>query len=391
MSKSPSADAARADVIVVGAGVLGTFHAYFAAKKGYKTLLLERNAFPGDASTRNFGMVLQTIVETGGEWSAYARSTAAIYRAMQQERDLGVVGSGSLYLASTEVERQVLQEFAELFAERYECRYLTASDACRRYPFANASYCQGALYFANDLTVEPRRLVREIISYLVESHVLEYQPFSSIVAVEPAENHCLVRDARGAVFVADHVFVCGGAEYRTLFPDIFKASGLRVCKLQLMRTEAQPQVLPHALLSGLSIQRYPAFRACPSYPALAEQAMDETLRHYGIHLLMKQAADGTIVIGDSHEYQSFEEASAVEEITSAGINRAVLEYGRRMVSLPTWEIQSMWNGYYLTHPEREIFTEDIGGTLHIVTGIGGKGMSTGPGYAKAHVNSVLGE
>ena len=63
-----------ADVIVVGAGVLGTFHPYFAARKGFRTLLFERNAFPSDASTRNFGMILRTIVETGGEWAAYAEA-----------------------------------------------------------------------------------------------------------------------------------------------------------------------------------------------------------------------------------------------------------------------------------------------------------------------------
>ena len=48
----------HADVIVIGAGVLGTFHAYFAAQMGLKTLLIERNMFPNDASTRNFGMVV---------------------------------------------------------------------------------------------------------------------------------------------------------------------------------------------------------------------------------------------------------------------------------------------------------------------------------------------
>ncbi len=36
----------HADIIVIGAGVFGTFHAYFAAQKGYKTLLIERNTFP---------------------------------------------------------------------------------------------------------------------------------------------------------------------------------------------------------------------------------------------------------------------------------------------------------------------------------------------------------
>src|SRR5262249_13665808 len=157
------ADATRADVIVVGAGILGTFHAFFAARKGYKTLLLERNAFTTEASTRNFGMVLQTIVETGTEWTAFARASAAIYRELQQEHDLGVQAAGSLYLASTEVEVRVLREFAERYSSTYECAYLTADEACTRYPFVQRSYCHGALHFTPDLTVEPRRLVRELI------------------------------------------------------------------------------------------------------------------------------------------------------------------------------------------------------------------------------------
>src|SRR5690349_9768996 len=90
----------HADVIVVGAGVVGTFHAYVAARKGYKTLLVERNAFPNDASTRNFGIIAHSIVEAGGEWSEFARASAEIYRELQEEHDIGVKVTGSLYLAS---------------------------------------------------------------------------------------------------------------------------------------------------------------------------------------------------------------------------------------------------------------------------------------------------
>jgi FAD dependent oxidoreductase TIGR03364 len=380
----------RADVIVVGAGVLGTFHAYFAARKGYRTLLLERNAFPGDASTRNFGMAIRTIVETGGEWAEYTEATARIYRALQQELDLGIAVSGSLYLASTEIENRVLQEFAAQFAEEYLCRYLDGDEVCRSYPFARASYCQGGLAFAEDLTLEPRRLLRDLIPHLVETGVFQYRPGATVVSVESSGDGCRVRDARGDVFTAGHVFVCSGADYRTLFPDEFSASGLRICKLQMMRTVPQERVLPHALLSGLSIQRYPAFKACSSYGALDQQPQEEALRKYGIHLLFKQADDGTIVIGDSHEYRPLDEAAPLEERTDPRINQAVLEYGQRMVTLPSWEIEGLWNGYYLMHPERNVLEQDIGGSVHIVTGIGGKGMSTGPGFAEAHIQRVLG-
>jgi hypothetical protein len=96
-----------------------------------------------------------------------------------------------------------------------------------------------------------------------------------------------------------------------------------------------------------------------------------------------------IVIGDSHEYRPLDEAAPLEERTDPRINQAILEYGQRMVTLPSWDIEGLWNGYYLIHPERDVFEQDIDGSVHIVTGIGGKGMSTGPGFAEAHIQRIL--
>ena len=378
------------DVIVVGAGVLGAFHAYFAAQKGYKTLLLERNALPTDASTRNFGMVVQSIVEAEGEWAEYAHASREIYQAIQQECDISVNVPGSLYLASTEAERIVLEEFAQLYASIYNCSYLTAEEAHYRYPFAQADYCRGALHFTNDFTIEPRRLLKQWIPFFTEREQVRYIPFTTVVSVESSSQHCTVKDARGNTFTAEQVFVCSGAEYRTLFPEFFRISGLRICKLQMMQTVAlPPRTLPLSILSGLSILRYPAFKSTPSYEKLRQQPVEQDLRDYGIHLLFKQAVDGSVIIGDSHEYSDFQDASADEEYTNPRINEAILRYGMRMLTLPSWEIEKLWNGYYLLHPQRAVYTETINGNIHITTGIAGKGMSTGPGFSRRHVDVVL--
>lgn len=380
----------HADVLVIGAGILGTFHAYFAAKKGLKTILLERNQNPSDASTRNFGMIVQTIVETDTEWSQFALASREIYQAIQSETDITVKNPGSLYLASTETEIRVLKEFAINYALTYFCQYLASDEVHKRYPFVQASYCQGALLFPNDLTIEPRSLLSRLIPFVQRTGPVEYIPQTTVVAVETSGQGYRVRDARGNIFTARHIFVCSGAEYRTLFPEVFLVSGLKVCKLQLMQTIAQPHpILPHSLLSGLSIQRYPAFKSCPSYALLQEQASEEYIHDYGIHLLFKQAADGTVIIGDSHEYTTFEEANRGEEYTNCHINEVILRYGQRMITLPSWDLQTIWNGYYLIHPQRPIYSETLDGAIHIVTGIGGKGMSTGPGFAKQHIDTVF--
>ncbi|HXZ03904.1 MAG TPA: FAD-dependent oxidoreductase, partial [Ktedonobacteraceae bacterium] len=192
------------------------------------------------------------------------------------------------------------------------------------------------------------------------------------------------------MFLSDQVFVCCGADYRTLFPEYFRASGLRICKLQMMQTEPQPKyTLPHAILSGLSIRRYPAFKSTPSYSFLEVEPVDERIRSHGIHLLFKQTADGSVIIGDSHEYSAFQDAHTSQEYTNCYINETILQYGQQMLALPSWQIKTMWNGYYLIHPEQEIYTETINDRIHIVTGIAGKGMSTGPGFAQKHIASKL--
>src|SRR5438132_677343 len=159
----------QADVIVIGAGVLGTFHAYFAAQKGCTTLLIERNAFPNDASTRNFGIIAQSLVDPASEWAACARATRDIYRSIQQRHDISVQVTGSLYLASTDVENAVLQEFALRGAGDYRCTYLDAHEALSRYPFIQETYCTGALLFPDDLTLDPRRMLRQLIPYVVQT------------------------------------------------------------------------------------------------------------------------------------------------------------------------------------------------------------------------------
>jgi D-hydroxyproline dehydrogenase subunit beta len=380
----------HADVIVIGAGVLGTFHAYHAARKGYKTMLLERNPLPNDASIRNFGMVVRTIVEIDSPWAEFARVSQELYRSLQRDYAISVRETGSLYVASTEIERRVLEEFAQLQATNYRSTYLTASEALQRYPSLRESYCQGALSFPDDLVIDPGQMLRQLLPQLSAQHLFEYYPQTLAIAVESSGQGYMVRDARGNTFTAARVFICNGTEYRTLFPEHFAQSGLQICKLQMMQTVPQPgPVIPHALLSGLSIRRYPAFQSCPSYAQLAEQEMEQQLHDYGIHLLFKQNVDNSIIIGDSHEYLPCQEASPLEERTNWQINEIFLEQGKRMLNLPDWRIQNMWNGYYMVNPQDQVYTATLDGAIHIVTGIAGKGMSTGPGFARHNIEQVL--
>jgi FAD dependent oxidoreductase TIGR03364 len=379
-----------ADVLVIGAGVLGTFHAYHAARSGLRVLLIERNAWPYDASTRNFGIIAQSIVEPGSVWAEYARETRAIYAQIQSEQDITVRTTGSLYLASTDLERQVLAEYAEPKEHAEHCTFLSAAEAVERYPFIQPDYCRGALLFPDDLALDPRHLLRRVIPYLEATGMVTYVPKTLITCLRVDGDRCRAVDARGADFEAEHSFVCTGAEYHTLFPSHLRADTTKICKLQMVRTVPLERLhLPHTLMSGLSIRRYPAFMSCPSYERLCAEPIDQDIAAFDIHVLIKQEIDGSIVIGDSHQYLSADEAANLEERTNPAINDAILRYARRMIRLPEWRIAGYWNGYYAAPRTPSDAPVTVEGRIHLAASIGGRGMTVGPGYARRSIERAL--
>ena len=48
-----------ADVVVVGAGIVGCATAYFLARRGARVVVVERGPVPGEQSRKNWGFVRQ--------------------------------------------------------------------------------------------------------------------------------------------------------------------------------------------------------------------------------------------------------------------------------------------------------------------------------------------
>lgn len=370
------------DLIVVGAGALGTFHAYFALRRGLRVLLLEKDARPREATVRNFGQVI-TSGMAEGEWFAYARVSLATYQAIQAEWDISIRQNGSLYLASTALEMQVLEEKHARYQEiGYPSRVLTAAACRQRLPAVRASYCVGGLLFEQEVTAEPDQLIHRLLAYLQARYQLDYRPATPVREVTASDAAATVVDARGQRYQAAQVLVCTGHDCQLLFPEILAQSDLQLCKLQMLATGPLPQVrLPGSVLTGGSLRRYAAFKSCPSYPALLAEPMPDELRQWGIHLLFKQAVDGSIILGDTHEYADLPRAADLDFNNSDHLNQLLLAEAARMIALPDWRIQRTWNGYYTQSRSGEIFQHSPDPRIHLFTGIGGKGLTTAAGFA----------
>jgi FAD dependent oxidoreductase TIGR03364 len=373
------------DVAVVGAGVIGAFHAYHACRRGLRVLLLERGELPPAASVRNFGMIIPSGM-TPGDWHRRALVSAAIYRELAAQFPFPLFPAGTQYLAVTPNEARVLEEFARLGPEQgYRCTLRDGSESAAFNAVVDPSSCLTSLHFPDDLRLEPRAFFHAFIPWMAETLGCAYRPRTVVTRVAVEGGACRVTTAAGEEYRARHVFVCGGADLRTLFPERLAAAGLVSCKLQMMRLEAPDGLrLAASLASGLTLRRYPSFRLCPSWARLEEDEYDPELGRRGIHILLVQDGDGRLVLGDSHEY-----GGDLDDNLDARTEELILSEARRLVRLPHWRIAGHWPGVYALHPEREVFVETLEDRVHIVTGIGGKGMTTGPALARESVERHL--
>ncbi|WP_128547370.1 TIGR03364 family FAD-dependent oxidoreductase [Larkinella soli] len=379
------------DLIVVGGGIVGTFHAYHAAVRGLKVLLLEKDAQPHQATVRNFGQIVPSGMS--GRWFAYGRRGLEIYGQIQQEFDLSLRRNGSVYIASDEDEQTLLHEVKARFdAESYASELLTADRLLERYPVIRRSYAREALFFPQELSAEPNQFIHRLHQYMAGRFPnLTLQFRTAVVGCDPSESHVTVRSTAGETWQAGKVIVCGGGEFRLLFPNVFRTSGIITSKLQMMRTVALPDLpLEGNILTGLTIRRYESFTQCPSYGRIRTPEPLEELKRWGIHILFKKAVDGSVIIGDSHEYASVDEVESLGYHTNAHLNELMLREAQRIVTFDVRALSETWSGFYPQHGDHDVYEHDIGNSIHIRTAIGGKGMTGSCGYAEEVIATLFG-
>lgn len=375
------------DLIVVGAGVLGTFHAYHAARAGQRVLLLEKDRYPVGATVRNFGQVVPSGL--AGRWFDYGRRSLEIYGRIQEETDLTVRQNGTVYIASDADEWQLAHELHDRYQRiDYASELLSKAQCLAKYPSLQPDYVVGGIYFPQEMSVEPEQMIHRLIAYVRQKYNVDYQPGSVVVDVQSSGSEATVTLSNRAQFRAGRVLICSGHDVRLLFPDVLANANLVVSKLQMLLAEPVAGLnLPGNILTGLTIRRYEAFQECPSYATLPTPEPLAELKRWGIHILFKQAIDGSIIVGDSHEYAEATQAEDLGYHTQDFINELMLTEARRIVQFPL-TVKKTWAGFY-SQTKDEIFEHNVDDRIRIVTGIGGKGMSSGAGYAEESVTKWL--
>ncbi|MEO5681960.1 MAG: TIGR03364 family FAD-dependent oxidoreductase [Chitinophagaceae bacterium] len=379
------------NLIIVGAGALGGFHAYHAGKKGLKVLLLEKDLQPQEATVRNFGQVVPSGMSRG-KWQQYGRRSLEIYKTLQSKFDLSVRQHGSVYIASDETELTLINELRDINRkDGYPSMLLKQADCLAKYPGLQENYCKGAIFFPEEITVEPDKMIHALIAFMQEQMPVTYQPNTLVSCCDFVNGKCIVEDNLGRAYTSDKVIICNGRDFRTLYPAVFYDSDIEVSKLQMMKTVPQPGYqLKGSILTGLSIRRYESFHECPSYATLKAGVIEERFKQWGVHILFKQAADGSIIIGDSHEYADAKDQDKLGFAVNQEINHIIIEEAKRIFNLPDWTMASYWNGFYAQSKTHDVFKKELAQNIHVITAIGGKGMTGSAGLAEETIKEMYG-
>jgi FAD dependent oxidoreductase TIGR03364 len=371
------------EVAVVGAGIVGLAHALAAARRGHRVTVFERSDRAVGASIRNFGMVWPIGQPPGALYERALRSRE-IWLEMAAKGEFFADPVGSLHLAYHPDELAVMKEFVEIAEPAgYPIQLLTPAEVARKSPVAMTKGLLGALWSETEVIVDAREAIGALPQVLRSLFDIDIRFGATVTAIAPP--HLTVH---GETWTADQVFVCSGSDFETLYPDLYRTSGLTKVKLQMMRTVPQPDGfrIGPALCGGLTLTHYAAFADCPSLHALKarlSQAMPFAIAWH-IHVMMSQNGLGELVLGDSHEY-GWEH----DPFDRADVNDFVLEYLRGFAQVPALTIAETWHGIYAKLPGQTEFVTHPEAGVTIVNALSGTGMTLSFGLAEEVIAQQL--
>ncbi len=365
-------------VVVVGAGIVGLAHALEAREAGYRVTVVERTSRPLGASVRNFGTLWPIGLPFGPE-REQGMAGVARWRRLAGEAGFGADACGSLSLAHSEAAWRVMREFAERpGASAAGFEMWGPEEAVKRHPLANPDGLRGALFSPHETCVRPAEAIGALVRHLRGLGVVfEFGVCAIRVHAEAVET------ADGQRFPFDRCVVAAGEEMRLLFPEALAAAGVRPCRLHMMRSDPVGARLGAIMVSDLTLAHYPAFAGCPSLGALRDHLAATRAAHlrHGIHVIAAQHADGSLTLGDSHEY-----ADDFDPGQSAEVEDLILENLATFTRLPGLRVASRWTGTYLKSTDGRIQV-----VLHpqdrvtLVAALGGLGMTLSWGLAERTV------
>ena len=352
------------DIAIVGAGIVGLAHALAAARMGLRVVVVDRDAQANGASIRNFGFVTVTGQERGTVWRR-ARRSRDVWAEIAPLAGIRIEQRGLVLVAQRPEAALVCRAFVETDMAA-GCAWLERAEADALLGGMRPARLEGVLTSDIDLRVESRTAIPALAAWLATAHGVAFRRGTAVQAVASGRI-----DTTGGAIRATAIVVCPGDDLATLFPDAMAAAGIERCKLQMLRLASPGFRLPGAIMSDLGLLRYLGYAALPEAAPLRARLRAEQAEHLanGIHLIVTQSDDGSLIVGDSHHY-----AATPDPFASDAVDRLILDEFRAVFGLVP-PIRERWTGTYASAAGHSIVETPMPG-VRLVVVTSGTGAST---------------
>jgi len=313
------------DVVIVGGGLAGTALAYYLALEGADVLLLERSELSREASGTNAGsfhfqIAIHQLTERDatGSYGRLLREVRVLLDAArlwdtlepELEGSLGLHQTGGLMVAETEQELKLLHDKQEIEAEAGLETYVLEGGELRRFAPYLADDLLGATYCPAEGHANP---------FLVA-------PLFALRAVE-----------HGAV-------IRTGVEATGIVPGESVTTSAGIVRARRVVDAAGAWAGEVAALVGLDLP-VRAFGLHVNVTEPRRKVLEPLVQHIGRRLTLKQASNGTFIIGGGWPSRPEERPLRYSTIWESAAGNAAVAI-RVMPALAGVRLVRMWTGVW---------------------------------------------
>jgi glycine/D-amino acid oxidase-like deaminating enzyme len=392
----------KADVVIIGGGIVGVSTAWFLAKQGVNVVLCEKGHIAGEQSSRNWGWVRSQGRDT--RELPMMLESMRIWEGIEVEigEDVGFTRAGCLYMTKSEKQLKQYADWLSIAREYgLDTQVIEGKELDRHVSNASSRWL-GAMYTASDAWAEPHKAVPAIARAAMRSGAMLLTSCAVRgIETEGGELSAVVTE-RGSIQTS--TALCAAGAWTSMF---CRSLGISVPQLQVRGTVARTSPAD-VILNGIMYDRKIGIRRRQDggYTIGHGTVLDHfitpsTFRFSRLFLpsLLLELRKLRISFGRPFFEElgtptkwALDEESPFEKnrVLNPQPNPAVLKSMRRNLDevfpqLKESKIVESWAGMVETTPDVVPVMcehEKIPG-FHIATGLSGHGFGIGPGAGKA--------
>ncbi len=403
---------ARADVVVIGGGVIGVCTALYLARGGQNVVLLEKGRIAGEQSSRNWGWIRQQgrdaaelpiMVEAARRWRELARETNV---------DFGLRQGGVTYLSRSQRNLERDAAWLRIAANcDLDTRLLSSEEVARMFPGIRGPFA-GALHTPSDMRAEPWLAVPALAGVAVRAGARLIEG-CAVRSLDLAAGRVAGVVTEAGRIAASTVVLAGGAWSALML----RNHGVSIPQLSVrenvMATHALPEVTLGAAaddkvafrrradggytLSSVGISELfvgpDAFRALPKY---LPQLRAGPFKQQYLPAAPAGFPDGwtTRRRWDADVPGPFEATRVLNPTPNKRqLERLHRRFARLFPAMPPVTVRASWAGMIDTMPDVVPVVDHIAALPGLVvgTGMSGHGFGIGPGMGRVLAALVTGD